>query len=703
MRIIIDERACEMERLAAIELMRYLDTLFCNISVEIGTLPDEDEACFYLFTAGSGLSSRFGSAVSPNGEEGYRIKSFKTGAAVVAICGGSPRAVLWGVYELVERWGVRYLLRRDVLPEMRAFEVPDIDIVREPNMPIRSWTFPHGLSIGPEAWGFEDYKTIIAQLAKMRFNRITFQFYPRFPLLHMEYQGIRRETAGLFFDMHFPIRGDMIGRELFDDRREFYNPDLPLDAGCDEMIEAGRKLVGSVMDMAHALGMECVVNATINEFLPEFAPLLHGAVKVKLLEEEYLVPGPDMEPDDPGLLGLALYILKQTAETYPQADCISFVLPEWRQWTGKAEKAFEYLDRNHGIGKIASLESMLNKAAKRTEYPGGGARAIDEVRGDIAGLHFFDLMMEGWRKLPGKPDKNFKFIYLYAAEELYPILSAIVPQGVELYFYMDYTPARVLRRSHEMGNLDSAKLPSVIMATMNDDNVGIVPQLMTGELHWLMKDIRKYGWQGFSTRYWLTSDQDLCAAYLAKSAWDAEATPHGVYWDYLEKLCGEDAANDMLGAFAEIESASNTLEWEGLGFSFPIPGMLMGYWDKDADPGKYRSVRLGYERALSWARQAVSKVAEPGKKFVEYWVGRLEFGAGYVLAVEEIGKAAAEENEGRADSALRHAEQALEHLRGAVSSYAGVCMDQSDRGAIAVLNEFAYFPLLKKINEMKTD
>jgi hypothetical protein len=53
--------------------------------------------------------------------------------------GGSPRATLWAVYELAQRWGVRYLVDRDVFPEqMGAFKVPDLDIVMEPVFRIRA-------------------------------------------------------------------------------------------------------------------------------------------------------------------------------------------------------------------------------------------------------------------------------------------------------------------------------------------------------------------------------------------------------------------------------------------------------------------------------------------------------------------------------------------------------------------------------------
>jgi len=58
--------------------------------------------------------------------------------------------------------------------------------------------------------------------------------------------------------------------------------------------------------------------------------------------------------------------------------------------------------------------------------------------------------------------------------------------------------------------------------------VGVLPQLATGSLHELTKDLRRHGRAGFSTRYWLVCDHDPCIAYLARAAWDTTATPDAV-------------------------------------------------------------------------------------------------------------------------------------------------------------------------------
>jgi hypothetical protein len=49
---------------------------------------------------------------------------------------------------------------------------------------------------------------------------------------------------------------------------------------------------------------------------------------------------------------------------------------------------------------------------------------------------------------------------------------------------------------------------------------------------------------------------------------------------------------------------------------------------------------------------------------------------------------------------LREAKLALSDVRQALEAYARVARDQSDRGAIATLNEFAYRPLKEKVVEL---
>src|ERR1051325_6762876 len=97
-----------------------------------------------------------------------------------------------------------------------------------------------------------DYRPLLHQLAKMRFNRLLVYIWPGQPFLPLEYKGIRQTSGTLFFGNRFPITDDMIGRKLFGDDKEWWNPDLPLPGGDPrKMTEAAVKHVRALIEYGH--------------------------------------------------------------------------------------------------------------------------------------------------------------------------------------------------------------------------------------------------------------------------------------------------------------------------------------------------------------------------------------------------------------------------------------------------------------------
>jgi len=98
---------------------------------------------------------------------------------------------------------------------------------------------------------------------------------------------------------------------------------------------------------------------------------------------------------------------------------------------------------------------------------------------------------------------------------------------------------------------------------------------------------------------------------------------------------------------------------------------------------------------------------------VDYWIGRLQFGIGYLDAVERIRKAAALQHEasraiGPNKSRLR--KRALEEARGALGAArtaleacAEVAVDRSDLGAIATVGEYVWRWLKRKVDELEKE
>ena len=267
--------------------------------------------------------------------------------------------------------------------------------------------------------------------------------------------------------------------------------------------------------------------------------------------------------------------------------------------------------------------------------------------------------------------------------------------------FIDYTPARVVKRRAALQRIPTRDNPALLIFTLHDDNVGLLPQLATHSLYELSKDLIRLGWAGFSTRLWLLGDQDPCAAYLSDAAWHANVTPEIVYRDQLRAACGEGCVEDMLTAYRELEEVTRGLEWHGLGLTFFTPDMMMKHWTPQPMSAELREDRRGYQRALDAVLRAKAKSTEMKGDYVSYWVGRLQFGILYFDTVEQVRKAAMANAENRRAEAVGNLTGAVETSRRAIEAYVSIARDQSDRAAVAVLNEYVYRPLRAKLEELK--
>ena len=699
--VIVSEKAAELECFAAQQLCNYLEKLFGIQVSPMSSISAEAETLFLVGSLDADVVVQGATeedVLPPITEQGFILRHLQVqGRPSMIVRGGSPRATLWAVYELVEHWGVRYLLHGDVLPSPVPFHLPDLDVVMEPTLSVRQWRVINDFACGPESWGMGDYRPVLDQLAKLKFNRILLSVWPWQPFLHYEVKGIKRESATLWFDFHYPITDDMVGRPLFGDEEEFWNPDLPRGASYEEFTAAGEQLIHNLIDYAHQRGIECVIVATLTEFPPEFAPLLKDAQEVHQLAELTVVPSTETDIDDPALTELATAVLRATVDTYSEVDYVALGMPEFRQWSGLYERAWEALDAKYNMSSQCSLDDVLTAATQRSAYPGGEERALQEVKGDIVALYFYDRLLNEVHALKESRRPDMKFIYNSVAEELFPLLGDFVPSGWETLNFVDYTASRIVKRREVLENVPSREHACSLIYTLHDDNVGLLPQLATGSLHELTKDLIRHGWAGFSTRYWLIADHDPCVAYLSKAAWEEGVTHEDVYRDQIRAVCGEACIEDILTMFREVEATTIALEDHGLGLTFPVPGMLTKHWTPQPMSDELVEDRQGYQRALDAAYQAREKGQPSGQSYIDYWIGRLRFGIGYLDMIAAVRRAAIAEADGKPPDAIQNAETALATAREALETYAEVVRDQSDRGAIAVMNEYVYRPLKEKV------
>jgi len=250
--------ADDLQRSAALELQDYLQRLFKFSAEIVTTAPADPGRCFVLGLTTAPHIQQACASLPILSPQGHLLRRVAPDTMILA--GGGSTAVAWAVYELVERYGVRYLLHGDVFPESPgAFHLPDVDGVLEPILPLRSWRQFNDRPTGPAMWSLTQQQVFIRQIFKLKFNGIYLSLWPQHPFVDYEVRGIRRRSATLLFGQKIPIEADNIGREHLPEGPFLDNPEMLAARTFPEMLEAGRRLLNGILEAARNFGMHTAV------------------------------------------------------------------------------------------------------------------------------------------------------------------------------------------------------------------------------------------------------------------------------------------------------------------------------------------------------------------------------------------------------------------------------------------------------------
>lgn len=166
--------------------------------------------------------------------------------------------------------------------------------------------------------------------------------------------------------------------------------------------------------------------------------------------------------------------------------------------------------------------------------------------------------------------------------------------------------------------------------------------------------------------------------------------------DCLAPVCGDGVAERVIRAFDLCEQNVTLISRNTSGFSTPKPDMLTRHFDSDEPPPAWwAEVRTNYLNAMSEMYRANTRAREGGRQFTLWYARRFEFGFEYMNAVEALRKAGIAKRKGNNDEQIAELEKALDSITNACNAMAAVARSQSDRGVIAVMNEYGYRPVMK--------
>ncbi|MEX1231149.1 MAG: hypothetical protein WEB58_12965 [Planctomycetaceae bacterium] len=701
--VVVGPKSSELERHAARELSDQFTKLFdANVTVHT-EVPAKTE---HLVLIGSPASNpavkKYAGDWPKLSPQGIVVRSFKgKDASGVIVGGGSPVATLWAAYELGYQFGVRYTLSVDIIPDTNPeLKLSGYDIVREPAFPVRAWRTVNDFPIGFESWGAEDQQKLFVQLAKQKFNRILVSVYAWQPFVDFNAGGVNKSTAMLWYGEKYPIHRDTPGKVAFNGAEVFENPDFAGKEGYEELTAAGIKHIRHVTASAHDLGMTVALQMSPLEFTREFEKVIPGAKNSPSPNNVLIAPGEQQGLDDKALKELVKAQIRAYIETYPDIDALYLTLPEFPEWEAHAEEAWKRLAQKHDLGE-ATLESLTDAAGNRTAIA-SGERGRKALRGNVAALAFLgDLLADG-KLLKREDGKPVELVFVQLDPALYPIAEKILPTSSGMLNFVDYTARRVVENRELLKEVPAKKVPSQFIFTLADDNIGILPQIATKRIETIARDLVDQGWQGFTTRMWVPAYLDMTVHFLSRFSFDTTTTARSAHDEFFLALTEKQSSTDRLWlAFEKLEEATEIIDENDIGFAFPVPSLLMKHYHADPVPEWWTTALNAYVEFLTELYRGGSNTAPHGYNFIFYYSKRSEFPLEYLTAVQAVREAAVAKQEGDLEKAQEKLNLAIESIFNCMDILSDIGHDQSDRAIIAVLDAYAYRPLLEELERLE--
>jgi hypothetical protein len=624
--IYVSATADKLQQFAATELRRYLKRLF-GVTADITTSSPRRGRRFILGRRDDDHVRAAAGRLPRLSEQGHVVR--RVSPQVIILAGGSNAAVAWAVYELIERFGVRYLLHGDAFPEDPGpFRLPNIDSVLEPTVQVRSWRQWNDLPTGPSMWSAKQQKTFIRQIFKLKFNGIHLSLWPHQPIVHYECGGIKKTTGLLLFDQTFPITRANIGREHLVNAPRLDNPEFIGARTYEDRLSVCKRLLKTIIRTAKSFDMHTAIAMQPLEFPKEFRPILEAPSMTEIqLGDLTCTETGDLR--NPGHIELMETRMRAHLEQYREVDAMYLQMPEHPQAGHIFEQSWRELDARYGIARDFDMTKVLEKASHNPLVPGAAERAGREFKSSVSMLNFFDQFFAGNDILDQAAADNININLSVGmnAEQLFPIMDRVLWDGAAIATTLGYTASRAVRSMDSMARMNTTRVPAELIVTLQDDNIGSLPQVATSSLHNLMRSMQRNGWRGFTTRHWPIGDLNPTVAYLAKASWDTAMTPEAAYIDHFAHVYGPKTVDDMCRAMRILEDATVILDLDFLSLFFPVLTIMYHSIDTDTPmPQGLLHVRAMFQAVDDLFRDVEQHVTtKTGRSNLAYWRQRIVF------------------------------------------------------------------------------
>ncbi len=235
------------------------------------------------------------------------------GAPAVAVVGGSPKAVLWAAYALLERLGVVFEFSGEIIPARQASVALDgIDIRRSPSIEERGLRLHLNFPMDQSAYSLPDFLQWVDRMARMKYNYVMLHMYSAHPWFYFKYKDAETRTGTFFVGSHmfggrYDLPPDMVARDKIANTSQFFPPEFEgMSQGVD-LYRRTEERMRAVIDHCHARGIKVAMS-----FEPLSPP---GDIRAHLGEWDEEAGGRDALMRD-----LTVQRLLACMDAYPNAD-----------------------------------------------------------------------------------------------------------------------------------------------------------------------------------------------------------------------------------------------------------------------------------------------------------------------------------------------------------------------------------------------
>ncbi|HUP81911.1 MAG TPA: hypothetical protein VM260_25390, partial [Pirellula sp.] len=170
---------------------------------------------------------------------------------------------------------------------------------------------------------------------------------------------------------------------------------------------------------------------------------------------------------------------------------------------------------------------------------------------------------------------------------------------------------------------------------------------------------------------------------------------------FLDPICGGGLSLSVHKAFEQIQNASKLIDENDRQFSLPSPDMILKHYVQSTPaPAWWSKVRDLYLGGMNEMYRANTRARDGGRSYSLYLARRCEFGYEYMNCIDATRSAAIARDKKDSKDQRAQLEKAVESMNAACVALSAIARDPSDRGMIAVLNEFGYRPLQKELEKL---